>query len=278
MKKFIFSTLFVSSLMLLSSCMGEGEGNNTGMGEGLFTVEKSGSNYILYRDYGGVIHPVVKDVNEMTEGKGFKDGDRVYLMYQYNVNNILQQTGKGSYITDVSLIQGQMMQRISLLSRNLAEENHQLDSDSIFTSPSITYVGAYRGFLSIRYNATVPVVKFCEKCKTSYADEDAECKNDACAKNKLTSVYIVPTYNAVYELTDENPNRLRLSMYYNQHTDKKTQKRTELRSIFATYPLSELKVTSDSIVIDLSVYGKTETTKLKIGREDLTPGNYLYFQ
>lgn len=256
MKKTYTSILSLASLMggvLLTSCLGDG--TNKTHSEALFTVVKEGSAVSLYADYGGLVRPSIKSVSDLTNNEGLKDGDRVYMLYQYTDDNIKDEPGKGKYIIDAELLQGRLIPKYNVMMQSEAEAKHILDKDSLFTmtgDDSSVYFGAYRGYLTTRFNGYFSVVN-----------------------NKG----IYPSINMVYDPAEnERPNELKLKLCYNRHTANDVQRASEV--FFATYPLSafsSLISGQDSITITIEGLGLTKARTLKIGREDLRPGNYRFF-
>lgn len=240
--------------LLFTSCLGEG--TNKYHGDGVFTVVKDGSSYCLFADYGGLIIPDAKSVYNFSGNDGLKDGDRVYMIYQYTDDNIKNEQGKGGYIADVELVQGQRIPKFNILMQAEAEAQNLLDKDSLFTittdANAISF-GAYRGYLTSHFNGIFSVVS-----------------------NK--GVY--PTLNMVYDPAEnERPNELNLKVCYNRHTATNAASSTD--SFFTTYPLTPLSgriLGSDSITINIDGVGLPKKRTLKISRDDLKTGNYLYYK
>lgn len=270
MKKSIFSTLFISSILFFSSCMGDG--SSTAYITGMFSVGKEGNNYVLYRDYGGVVYPTYETA------KNLKEGERYWLNCQYSDNNLKNIDGKGTYIANAEILEGQTMIKQDLLTVEEAVNGNLHSADSVFTNLSVAYLGAYRGFFTISFTGQYSIIKYCEKCKAVYPDSETTCSNENCNKKTLSLKAVQPSMNAIYETKD---NQLNLKLIYNQHTDKKTQKLAQSTTFYHTYPLSAIKDLipgHDSIKVSVNIEGMTiKDAELPMGREDLTPGNYLYF-
>lgn len=252
MKKTYTSILSLASLMgslLLTSCLGD-SGSNKYYADGLFTVVEDGS-FSFYADYGGLVQPSLKSASDL-KSNGLKNGDRIYMAYQYTEEGFRDMPGKGTYIVDAEFVSGQKIPKQNILQMSEAESKKITDKDSLFTitsSENTFYLGAYRGYLTARYNGIYSVIS-----------------------NKG----ILPTLNFVYDPAENvTPNELKLKMCYNRHTAKDVQSSTE--TFFATYPLSYIPIAGqDSITI--TIEGLTKPRVLKIGREDLMPGNYSYFK
>lgn len=253
-----------SSLLMLSALMGSlflsscdmGDGTNKFSEVGIFTVENDGSGYILYRDYGGVIHPAAGSVNDLTSGKGFQNGDRVYLVYSYTDDNIKTLTGKGTYIDQVELIQGQNIPIENILFKEKAEADKLLEKDSVFSflnNVTKLQFGIYRGFLTASFDARYSVIS-----------------------NKG----IYPNLYLIYDPAEnERPNTLKLTAVYNRHSPADAQ--TSSQSFVTSYPLSSFANIiqgSDSIEVTVDGLGFSKPLTTKMGREDLNKGNYRYFK
>lgn len=258
MNKIKSSLLMLSAFMgslLLSSC-DMGDGTNKFSDYGFFTVENDGSGYTLYRDYGGVIRPAVNSVNDLTSGNGFKNGDRVYLIYSYTDNNIKTLADKGSYIENVELVQGQPITLENILFKEEAEADKLLEKDSVFSflnNVTSLQFGIYRGYLTASYNGRFSVVS-----------------------NKATK----PSLYLIYDPAEnERPNTLKLTAVYNRHTAADAQASSQ--GFITSYPLSSFATIiqgRDSIEVTVDGLGFQKPLTAKMGREDLTPGNYLYFK
>ncbi len=254
---------FKSSLLMLSALMGSlflsscemGDGTNKYSSTGIFTVEKGATGYTLYADYGGAVIPNTKSLNELTGGMGFNDGERLYLLYSYTDDNIKTLAGKGTYIDQVELVQGQSIPVHNVLLQEKAEADKLLDKDSIFSfANNVTSLNlsAYRGYLTATYNGRYSVV---------------------------SGKGVRPTLNFVYDPAEnERPNTLKLTAVYNRHTaaDALFSSQSFISS-YALSPFSSLVLGRDSIEIIVDGLGFTQPLTSKIGREDLTPGNYLYY-
>lgn len=253
----VFSALLGS--LVLSSCMGDG--TNKMSRSAIFTVEKSGSSYTLYADYGGVVRP--SNVLELTDGKGFNNGDRVLLVYSYTDDNIKTETGKGSYIDNAELISGQPIPINNILTREKAEASKLLEKDSIFSfANNVTslQLSVYRGYLTASFTGRYSIV---------------------------SGKGVYPSLNLVYDPAEnERPNTLKLTAVYNRHTAADAQAGSQ--SFFISYPLTAFTGINGSEPVDIDGkdpieiivdgLGFTEPLKSKVERVDMTPGNYLYFQ
>ncbi len=250
--KSIFSMVSLFGGLLLTSCLGESE--NKYHGDGIFTVVKEGSSYTFYADYGGMIRPSIKSAAELSDN-GLKDGDRTYMIYQYTDDNIKNEPGKGNYIIEAEFVNGVTIPKRNILMQSEAESKKLLEKDSLFTLAtdlnSLT-LGAYRGYLTARFNGVYSVVG---------------------------GKGIYPTLNLVYDPAEnERPNSLKLQMCYNRHSASNTMTSSEV--FYVTYPLSDMSnliMGNDSITITIDGAGLTKQRTLKIGREDLRPGNYRYY-
>lgn len=258
MNKINSSLLVLSALvgsMILSSC-DMGDGTNKYSKTGIFTVENDGTGYTLYADYGGVIRPNPSNVSEFTGGKGFKNGDRLYLMYSYTDDNIKTLAGKGSYIDNVELVQGQNIPVETILTQEKALASNLLAKDSVFSfANNVTslQLGIYRGYLTATFNGRFSVVS---------------------SKGVYPNLYLV--YNPA---ENERPNTLKLTAVYNRHTaaDAQTSSQSFINS-YSLSPFNGIIQGRDSIEVTVDGLGFTKPLTAKIGREDLTPGNYVYFQ
>lgn len=257
MNKIKSSLLMLSALMgslFLSSCE-MGDGTNKFSDTGIFTVENDGSGYTLYRDYGGVIRPAANSVSDLTSGKGLKNGERVYLLYSYTDDNIKTLTGKGTYIDNVELLQGQSIPVQDILFREKAEADKLLEKDSVFSflnNVTSLQFGIYRGYLTASYTGRYSVVS---------------------SKGVYPSLYLIydPAQN-------ERPNTLKLTAVYNRHTAADVQATSQ--AFITSYPLSSFSNIIqglDSIEVTVDGLGFSKPLTAKMGREDLNPGNYLYF-
>lgn len=283
MKKSFLSPCLViasASTLLLTSCLGDGTNKMTR--EGFFTVRTTGSNYVLYQDYGGVVYPGAEFNSTLSSSK-VSDFDRFYIAYQYTDDNIKNETGKGSYITNAELVTGSLLKRYSIFSEKEAESLNITASDSIFSAPSITSenIGIYRGFVTIQYSGKYSVVKFCEKCRTSFADSETATKCPTCGQS-IAATGLIPTINLVYKSSAETgPDNIVFDLYYNQHSNKETQKQSRTDSFIATYPITSLigfyGGGQGSVNVTFNVDGKPVAQR-KISRDDLSASNYLYFQ
>lgn len=254
MKKLNTMILALSALAastFLVSCL-NGDGTNKYYGSGVFTVEKTAMGYNLYSDGAGMVRPTLQSVTDLVGAAGFQNGQRVVLDYTYTDDNFKEEPGKGSYIDNVELYQGQQIPKVNILTKEEAESKNLLDPDSIFSIGSEISIWAYRGYLTTQHKGRFSVV----------SDKG-----------------IYPTLNIVYD-KDENgaPNNIRLKMYYNQHTAKNAQSTTQ--TFFTSYPLSmftSLIPGNDSVTFSIDGLGLSKTFQMKVGREDLTPGNYIYY-
>lgn len=252
MKKTYTSILSLAGLMgslLLTSCLGD-SGSNKYYSDGIFSVVEDGS-YSFFADYGGLVQLSLQSASDLKKN-GLKNGDRVYMAFQYNEEGFRDMPGKGKYIVDAEFVSGQKIPKQNILKLSEAESAKIMDKDSLFTitsSENSFYLGAYRGYLTARYNGIFSVV---------------------------SGKGILPTLNFVYDPAENvTPNELKLKMCYNRHSAKDTPSSTE--TFFATYPLSYILVAGqDSITITIEGLSKPRT--LKIGREDMMPGNYEYFK
>lgn len=258
MNKIKSSLLMLSALvasMILSSCE-MGDGTNKLSRTGIFTVENDGTGYTLYADYGGVIRPNANSVSELTSGKGFKSGDRVYLLYSYTDDNIKTMPGSGAYIDNVELLQGQQIPIENILTQDKALAGNLLEKDSVFSfANNVTslQLGAYRGFLTATYNGRYSVVS---------------------GKGVGPNLYLV--YNPA---ENDRPNALKLTAVYNRHTASDVQASSQ--AFITSYSLSPLRGViqgRDSIEVTIDGLGFTKPLTAKIGREDLTTGNYIYYK
>ncbi len=247
----VFSALLGS--LVLTSCMGDG--TNKMSNSAFFTVENDGTGYTLYADYGGVVRPTTSNVLELTSGKGFKNGDRVYLVYSYTDDNIKTLPGKGAYIDNAELISGQPIPVENILMREKAEAGKLLEKDSIFSfanNVSSLQLGVYRGYLTATFNGRYSIV---------------------------SGKGVYPSLNLIYDPAEnERPNTIKLTAVYNRHTAADAQAGSQ--SFIISYPLSSFANTEGSGPIEIIVdgLGFTEPLKSKVERVDMTPGNYLYFQ
>lgn len=245
---------FVGS-MILSSCE-MGDGTNKFSKTGIFTVENDGAGYTLYADYGGVIRPKANSVSDLTNGKGFKNGDRVYLMYSYTDDNIKTMPGSGAYIDNAELIQGQQIPVEAILTQDKALAGNLLANDSVFSfANNVTslQLGIYRGYLTATFNGRFSVVN---------------------SKGVYPNLYLI--YNPA---ENERPNTLKLTAVYNRHTAADVQASSQ--SFITSYslsPFSALVQGRDSIEVSVDGLGFSKPLTAKIGREDMNPGNYIYFQ
>lgn len=252
MKKTYTSILSLAGLMgslLLTSCLGD-SGSNKYYSDGIFSVVEDGS-YSFFADYGGLVQLSLQSASDLKKN-GLKNGDRVYMAFQYNEEGFRDMPGKGKYIVDAEFVSGQKIPKQNILKLSEAESAKIMDKDSLFTitsSENSFYLGAYRGYLTARYNGIFSVV---------------------------SGKGILPTLNIVYDPAENvTPNELKLKMCYNRHSAKDTPSSTE--TFFATYPLSYIPIAGqDSITITIEGLSKPRT--LKIGREDMMPGNYEYFK
>lgn len=252
MKKTYTSILSLAGLMgslLLTSCLGD-SGSNKFYSDGIFSVVEDGS-YSFFADYGGLVQLSLQSASDLKKN-GLKNGDRIYMAFQYNEEGFRDMPGKGKYIVDAEFVSGQKIPKQNILKLSEAESANIMDKDSLFTitsSENSFYLGAYRGYLTARYNGIFSVI---------------------------SGKGILPTLNFVYDPAENvTPNELKLKMCYNRHSAKDTSSSTE--TFFATYPLSYIPIAGqDSITITIEGLSKPRT--LKIGREDMMPGNYEYFK
>lgn len=258
----IFSVAAVLSGMLLTSCL-NGDGTNKTSATGLFTVVKEGSGYSLFLDYGGMIRPTAESVAQLTGKDGFNDGDRLVLSFSYTDDSFVSVPGKGSYINNAELFQGQRIPKYNILSKAEAETRKVLDPDSIFVfNPyqkldlgSGYMMGIYRGYLTAQFNGYFSV----ESNKGIY-----------------------PTLNMVFDQAENTtPDVLKLRMYYNRHS-KKDAVSSASDYFYASYPLNMLagRVEGFKDTITVSILGqgiRNDSVSFRVLRKDLYPGDYLYF-
>ena len=273
MKRSLRSLLSLSAVLcsiLLSSCLGDG--TNKYSGSGRFTIMQEGASYTLYNDYGGAVRlsqssmqeflSALKEVAKKTE---LKDGDRFILYYSYEDNNLQNVPGKGMMITEAELSYWQLIPAGKLMLKADAEAGKLLVPDSVFSMKPLgqTYsnitVGAYRGFLTAQFTAPFSVLE--DEKKNSYG--------------VYPSLYVImdPEENKI-------PNTLNLRLSYNRHSPKEGIKDTKYDTFCYSYPLSGLSSFipgSDSITVNVECADLKSPLKLRIGRADLYPRDFLYF-
>lgn len=265
MKKFYSSIFSVSAVlcgMLLTSCL-SGDGTNKMAGTGIFTVVKEDGGYSLFLDYGGMVRPTQQSVTQLTGKEGFYDGDRVRLSFNYTDDSFVSVPGKGTYINNAELYEGQRIPKFNILTKEEAMAKKVLDKDSIFVfNPyqKLDYgtgylIGAYRGYLTAQFNGYYTI------------GSDAR---------------IYPTLNMVYDAAENTtPDVLKLRMYYNRHS-KKDGVTSGTEFFYVSYPLQQYasKVQGVKDTITVSVLGegiKNDSISFRILRKDLLPADYLYF-
>ena len=253
MKKLNTTILSVAALIgsaALTSCLGSG--TNKYYGSGIFTVEKTGTGYNLYNDGGGMVRPSAQSVNDLVGSSGFESGQRVALDYTYEDNMFREEPGKGYYIDNVDLYQGQLIPNRAIMFKNEAESKNLLKEDSLFNIGTEISMWAYRGYITVRYNGIFSL---------------------SLGKG------IWPTLNMVYD-PDQNgaPNSLHLMMCYNRHTAKDaTQSKQYFYNTFPLSAFNSLVSGNDSVNITVEGLGLEKPRTLRVGRQDFIPGNYVYF-
>jgi len=255
-KKFILFALMAATSLCFSSCLNteEEDSDPTGYVSGYYTISGSlSSGYTLYQDGGGIVKLSNANVNEVTNGAGFKGQERAAMVLSYTQSNIIEQDG-GKTIQNAEIYSGQFVKTVRPATWAEAEAKNITSSDSIFSISSIKNAWCYRGFLTTVFSANY-----------SY-------------KN---SVAISPTCTIVYNESDkEVNNQLDITILYNRHTEKNAGY-DYAGEIVHSYPLESLQGlltgSSDSIDIVIHVEG-SDVLKFKAAREDFRKGNYIPYK
>ncbi len=177
------------------------------------------------------------------------------MLYTYTDDNIKEEAGKGYYIDNAEINDGYFFNEISSFTRKAdAEAKNMLDTDSVkeiipLNASNGDFVSIYRGYLTIQCRAY---------CGTSVA----------------------PSFNIIYD-PEENTSSsaLKLNLCYNPHVS--SDKLTGIGQVIKTFALSSLGVTpltDENITVVVDGLGMSEPLSIKITHDDLTPGNYIYFQ
>lgn len=254
--------------LLLSSCIGDGP--NKYSDTGVFTVSQEGANYIFFRDYGGAVRMnsgSIQDLLSSIKGNpyGYKlnSGERYVLMYSYEDDNMVDVPGKGLLIDKAEMNFFQIIPEYDVMTKAQAEAKNQLVADSVFAlkPTQMTYsdikFGAYRGFITAQFTGPFSIIK----------------------KDKGTTA-VLPSLNVIMN-PEENlqPNVLNLKLSYNRHT-RKDSIETSSQTFCFSYPLSNVIgyiQGNDSVTINIEGSDMKSPVKLRIGREDLRPSDYVYF-
>lgn len=249
MNKKLFSAagliLSVLAGSMFTSCLEGSDEDSQALLQGYYTVEGDASQIILHQDGGGTIIPLMSSFSKPAE---FVKNERYILQFSYRMRDISED---GSTVTGAELIAGEVLDVHDPLTKALAEEKHLTDADSLFNMYSFTQAWAYRGYLTT-------LIKGYYSVKESKG--------------------IFPTFNLVYDPEEDiQPNRIRLTVCYNRHTEKDMTNSTlpyEFATSFRLAPLANVVPGSDSIEVTINAQGIEKPRIFKMGRADLLKGNY----
>ena len=243
------TAILTAAITLLSSCLsGEDDQHSA---SGYFTVSGDmTSGYTLYLDGGGKLTPTMASVSKLTNNKGFESIERAFLTYTYKEKDL---SADRSEITGAELIAGESLDVNTPVSTQSTEATAITAADSTFDIGAVTHIWAYRGFLTVIYEGQY-------------------------AWNEKKNGYLYPRINMVYNAEERIPNELNVTIYHNEHRDKKDAPagKMQFTSSFRLAPLQYATQGggSDSIRVNISAAGWRQPYTIKVARQDFTKGNY----
>ncbi len=243
-KTTLYATLMAATC-LLSSCL-DGE-NDQHSAYGYFTVTGSKTaGYVLYQDGGGRVIPTMSSVNDLTGGKGFEDIERALLQFTYQEKDVTEGT-----ITGAELKSGEQIRVMDPVVKQMADAQKITAADSLFNIGNFSAVWAYRGFLTIMYNA-------------SYG------------WNEKKDGYLLPTVNLVYEIDQQIPNELNLTFCHNERRSKTINPAGQMgfTACFRLNQLQNLAPGNDSVTVKIAAAGLSSPIAFKVAREDFSKSDW----
>ena len=227
----------------LTSCIDDGD--NRRYLAGHVTIEGTYPNYTLYHRQGYIIKLTPASVSELTGGKGFGSNKRGFFNVAYRDEDVKYnfidgtETLRDITIENAELISGSYVTTLNIMPHELAENKNLLVADSIFAVNRYEDLWIDHGYLNIVVEAPYSIID---------------------------GGYVYPTMNVIYKQEDIKENEITLTMLYNRHTSKETQK--SIGSFITAYPVKELIYEvpgNDSITVTVRTDGADKQV-LKMAR------------
>lgn len=239
----------LAATCLFASCIDEEDNKHTGYG--YFTITGSlVAGYQLHQDGGGTVIPTTASVSTITNGKGFEglEIERALLSYSYSDKDI---SADKKTIEIAEINGGSSIEVYNPLAKDQAEEKGVLEADSIFDAKSVSGIWAYRGYITI-VNKSQYVLN--------------EKKDNA----------VIPTFNLVYDPTEQIPDQLNLTLCINEHHKKDVTPSgtSEFTNSFRLSPMLNSIPGTDSVKVSLNVQGSKAPYTFKVARKDFVKGDW----
>lgn len=240
-----FSILLGMLAMLggMTSCLKDNDDNNDEGKQILYDyctiITDSLDNCTIYSDLGIEIHPTAESVDKQTDGKGFGDNRRAWMLFTFKSEDVINQDNGKTIINNAIYQSGEMVSCKEPISLSEANTLGVTNKDSIwdFTLGNLRFVN---GFLNAFWDG--------------YYSLDKKGKN------------IRPTLHLVYDENKINSDSIHFTIYYNRHDSinaKNSNKAWDQIDCFDLVNLVKSLPASDSIVLSVKTpTGKPQTAKL----------------